>query len=173
MNPAEVRARLFTVAVTGTNGKTTTTSMVDAIVAASGEPSARVTTLGSWVAGQQLSDAADLDAFFRAAQAAVEAGVKTLALETTCKALRDGFAHRWPADVAVFTNLSRDHFDYHESPEHYLAAKAQLFATLPPKGVAVLNATTRPLRCSWTCCRRGYVALGFSRAGPTNEATTG
>jgi UDP-N-acetylmuramoyl-L-alanyl-D-glutamate--2,6-diaminopimelate ligase len=132
--------KLSTIAVTGTNGKTTTTSMVDAIVAASGEPSARVTTLGSWVAGQQLSDGVELDAFTQALDRAREVGVRTLALETTSKALAEGFAQRFPATVAVFTNLSRDHFDYHASAEDYLAAKAQLFMSLRAGGVAVLNA---------------------------------
>lgn len=131
---------LFTIAVTGTNGKTTTASMVDAIVAASGEPSARVTTLGSWVCGQQLSDSVDLEAFTRALERGAEVGVRTLALETTSKALAEGFAQRFPATVAIFTNLSRDHFDYHRSAEEYLAAKAQLFMTLSAGGTAVLNA---------------------------------
>jgi UDP-N-acetylmuramoyl-L-alanyl-D-glutamate--2,6-diaminopimelate ligase len=50
-----LRPRLRSVGITGTNGKTTTTSMVAAIVAAAGETSARATTLGTWVGDQQLS----------------------------------------------------------------------------------------------------------------------
>ncbi|MCA9598705.1 MAG: UDP-N-acetylmuramyl-tripeptide synthetase [Myxococcales bacterium] len=160
--------RLYTIAVTGTNGKTTTTSMVDAIVAQSGEPSARVTTLGSWVDGRQIASTTDLDAFFGAVAAALDAGVRTLALEVTSKALRDGFARHWPANVAVFTNLTRDHFDYHESPEHYLAAKAQLFTSLPADGVAVLNAKDAASVLLLDVLPPGVRVAGF-RVGPTNS----
>jgi UDP-N-acetylmuramoyl-L-alanyl-D-glutamate--2,6-diaminopimelate ligase len=129
-----------TVCVTGTNGKTTTTSMVEAIVAAAGEPSARITTLGSWVAGQLIAEDATSEAFSLTVRRAREVGVKTLAIETTSQALAEGFAAIWPADVGVFTNLSRDHLDYHGTPERYLAAKAQLFMHLREGGTAVLNA---------------------------------
>lgn len=128
------------VCVTGTNGKTTTTSMIEAIVAATGAPSARVTTLGAFVLGQRLSDGMTRAAFDEAAQAAAAAGVQILAIETTSKALGAGFARRHPPDVAVFTNLSRDHLDTHGTPERYLAAKAQLFLALGPAGTAVLDA---------------------------------
>ena len=137
---ARARERLVTVCVTGTNGKTTTTSMVDAIVAAAGEVPARITTLGSWVGGVQIADGVSMEDFLRAVERAVEAGTRTLAVETTSKSLASGFAWRWPARVAVFTNLPRDHLDYHKTPEEYLAAKAQLFLSLPDDGVAVLNA---------------------------------
>jgi UDP-N-acetylmuramoyl-L-alanyl-D-glutamate--2,6-diaminopimelate ligase len=129
-----------TACVTGTNGKTSTTSMIEAIVAASGEPTARVTTLGAWVNGIQVAEEATGEAFALAVRAAHRAGVRTLAIETTSQALAEGFAREWPADVGVFTNLSRDHLDYHGTPEHYLAAKAQLFMNLRPGGAAVLNA---------------------------------
>jgi UDP-N-acetylmuramoyl-L-alanyl-D-glutamate--2,6-diaminopimelate ligase len=141
--PVDHRAlhrKLRTVCVTGTNGKTTTTTMIEAIVAASGEPSARVTTLGAWVQGEQLSSETSAAAFDAAVTRAVEVGVRTLAVETTSQALADGFSRAWPAEVAVFTNLSRDHLDVHESLEAYLAAKAQLFMSLLPGGSAVLNA---------------------------------
>ena len=133
-------ARLRTVATTGTNGKTTTTSMVAAIVAAAGEPSARVTTVGAWVAGELIPAPTPMAEFLGAVERAVDAGVRTLALEVTSKALASGIARQWPPHVAVFTNLTRDHLDVHGSPEAYLAAKAQLFMALPPGGVAVMNA---------------------------------
>jgi UDP-N-acetylmuramoyl-L-alanyl-D-glutamate--2,6-diaminopimelate ligase len=137
---AAAHERLVTVATTGTNGKTTTTSMVAAIVAAAGEPSARVTTVGAWVGDEKVPAPTLLDEFLGAVERAVAAGVRTLALEVTSKALASGIARRWPPHVGVFTNLTRDHMDVHGSPEAYLAAKAQLFMALPPGGVAVLNA---------------------------------
>lgn len=135
-----LHSAFVTAGVTGTNGKTTTTSMIEAIVAASGEHHARVTTLGAWVDDEAVAEGPTLEAFARAIELGASAGIRTLALETTSRALAEGFAHRWPVKVAVFTNLSRDHLDYHGDPEHYLAAKAQLFMLLPADGAAVLNA---------------------------------
>lgn len=135
-----LHAAFATAAVTGTNGKTTTTSMIESIVAAAGEATARVTTLGAWVNGTAVAEGPTLEAFANAVELGAKAGIRTLALETTSRALAEGFAQRWPAKVAVFTNLSRDHLDYHGDPEHYLAAKAQLFMLLPADGCAVLNA---------------------------------
>jgi UDP-N-acetylmuramoyl-L-alanyl-D-glutamate--2,6-diaminopimelate ligase len=138
--PAGLHATFTTVAVTGTNGKTTTTGMIEAIVAASGAAHARITTLGAWVNDEQVAEGPTLEAFSIGIQRAHEAGVRTLALEVTSRALANGFAQLWPAHVAVFTNLSRDHIEYHGDPEHYLAAKAQLFMTLPASGTAIWNA---------------------------------
>jgi UDP-N-acetylmuramyl-tripeptide synthetase/UDP-N-acetylmuramoyl-tripeptide--D-alanyl-D-alanine ligase len=125
--------------VTGTNGKTTTTSLICEIVKAANETPARVTTLGSWVGDDLVSRELGGDEFLLTLERAKQRGVKTLAIETTSHALAQGFARTFPPKVAVFTNLSRDHLDYHGTPEHYLAAKAQLFMALPDDGVAILN----------------------------------
>lgn len=128
-----------TVCVTGTNGKTTTTSLVAAIVAASGETPCRVTTIGAWVGDAMTGLAPTGNAFLRTVDLAARRGVRTLAIETTSHALEEGFTRSWSPHVGVFTNLSRDHLDYHGTPERYLAAKAQLFMSLPEGGAAVLN----------------------------------
>jgi UDP-N-acetylmuramoyl-L-alanyl-D-glutamate--2,6-diaminopimelate ligase len=137
---ARAHAQLRTIATTGTNGKTTTTSMVASIVRAAGEHAARVTTVGAWVDDELMPAPTPMDEFATTVARAVVLGVRTLALEVTSKALAAGLARRWPPHVAVFTNLTRDHLDMHGSPEAYLAAKAQLFIALPPGGTAVLNA---------------------------------
>lgn len=138
---AAAHARLRTIATTGTNGKTTTTSMIASVVAVA-EPSARLTTLGGWVGEQHItaeSAGSAVQEFLATVEGAVAGGVKTLALEVTSLALSDGFARRWPPSVAVFTNLTRDHFDTHGTAEAYLAAKAQLFMALTAGQTAVLN----------------------------------
>lgn len=132
------RANLRTVAVTGTNGKTSTTSFLGAIIGQRG-PAATVTTLGAWVDGTRVAGKGTLE-FLGTVEGAVDAGVKILAVEMTSKALLGGLASRWPPEVAVFTNLTHDHLDLHQSAEAYLAAKAQLFLSLPKGGTAVLNA---------------------------------
>lgn len=155
-------AALQTAAVTGTNGKTTTVSMIDAIVAASGEVSARVCTLGSWVGDEAITaDTATLE-FLGAVERAVERGVRTIAVEVTSKALAAGLARRWRPHVSVFTNITRDHLDMHGSPEAYLASKAQLFMALPPGGVAVLNADDPASELIREVIRPGVIVRYFS-----------
>jgi UDP-N-acetylmuramoyl-L-alanyl-D-glutamate--2,6-diaminopimelate ligase len=131
---------LFTVGVTGTNGKTSTTAMVAALLAEIARPVARVTTVGSFLDDERLEVPAHYDGFLQTMRRCVEAGGRFAALELTSEALGLSFAKAWPCRVGVFTNLSLDHSDAHGSPEHYLASKAQLFMTLPPGGAAVLNA---------------------------------
>jgi UDP-N-acetylmuramoyl-L-alanyl-D-glutamate--2,6-diaminopimelate ligase len=137
---AAAYSTLKTIAVTGTNGKTTTVSMIAAIVAASGETEAKLTTLGSFIAGERFAAGGPATEFLHTVEAAGAAGVKTFALEVTSKALRSGWAQKWPAHIAVFTNLSRDHLDMHFSAEAYFAAKAQLFLCVADQGQCVLNA---------------------------------
>jgi UDP-N-acetylmuramoyl-L-alanyl-D-glutamate--2,6-diaminopimelate ligase len=150
--------------VTGTNGKTTTTSMIASIVEAAGEPWARITTLGAWVDGEQVAEEASVEAFGAAVRRALEAQVRTIAIEATSRALAEGFAHRWPAEVGVFTNLSRDHLDYHGTPERYLGAKAQLFLSLPPGGSAVLNAADEASALLEEVTPRHALRRGFAGA---------
>lgn len=137
---AAAHARLRTVGVTGTNGKTTTTSMIDAIVRDSGEVPARVTTLGAWVDRERIGGVDLVDEFLQTVERAIERGVMTIAVEMTSKALAGGLVRWWRPEVAVVTNVTRDHLDYHGTPAAYLAAKAQLVLGLAPGGVAVLNA---------------------------------
>jgi UDP-N-acetylmuramoyl-L-alanyl-D-glutamate--2,6-diaminopimelate ligase len=113
--------------------------MVAAIVAAAGEVSARVTTVGAWVGDELIPAPTPMEEFLGTTERAVERGCRTLALEVTSKALAAGIARQWPPDLAIFTNLTRDHLDMHGSPEAYLAAKAQLFMALRPGTCAVLN----------------------------------
>jgi UDP-N-acetylmuramoyl-L-alanyl-D-glutamate--2,6-diaminopimelate ligase len=134
------RRSMFTVAVTGTNGKTSTTHWLAAALAKADERAVLSSTLGEWI-GEEPWVGPDTHAdFLRMMQTALERGVKNAALEVTSQALARGYAEAWPVDVAIFTNLTHDHLDAHNSAEEYLAAKAQLFRYLPPKGGAVLNA---------------------------------
>lgn len=115
-------AELVTVGVTGTNGKTTTTWLLRAVLQSHGWPTVVVGTLGE---GRTTPESPDLQARFRRA---VEDGVRAVALEVTSHGLVqhrvDGYRH----DVAVFTNLSQDHLDYHKTMDAYFEAKALLFS---------------------------------------------
>jgi len=179
---AAAHGALRTAAVTGTNGKTTTTSMIAAVVAAAGEPDARLTTLGAWVCGDKIAAEHSREEFLACVEGAVARGVRTFACEVTSKALQTGLARRWPPDVAVFTNLTRDHLDMHGSFEAYLAAKAQLFMALPPGGVAVMNrddpssrlildVTPRHVKARTFSVKDGRADLAAARVTPSARGT--
>jgi UDP-N-acetylmuramoyl-L-alanyl-D-glutamate--2,6-diaminopimelate ligase len=114
-------AKLRTVGVTGTNGKTTTTYLLRRVLEAEGWATEVVGTLGG---ARTTPEAPDLQ---RQLALAVAAGRTAVALEVTSHGLVqhrvDGYQH----DVAVFTNLSQDHLDYHLTMERYFEAKASLF----------------------------------------------
>jgi len=131
---------LFTVGVTGTNGKTSTTAFVAATLSLLARPVARVTTVGSFLDDEALQVPPHYAGFLATMERCRAAGGRYAAIELTSEALALGFARAWPCRVGVFTNLSLDHSDVHPSMEHYLAAKAQLFIALAPGSTAVLNA---------------------------------
>src|SRR4051812_13682224 len=130
---------LFSVGVTGTNGKTSTTAMIAALLGELARPVARVTTVGAFLDEERQEVPAHYAGFLETLQRCLARGGRYAALEFTSEALALGFAKAWPCRVAAFTNLSLDHSDAHGSPEHYLASKAQLFMALAPGGTAVLN----------------------------------
>ncbi len=122
--------RLRMIAVTGTQGKTTTTRLAEASLSAAGVPSAVVGTVGTRVAGVELKtslttpEAPDLHALFAVM---AERGVVACAMEVSSHALVMGRVDGVVFDVACFTNLGRDHLDFHTDVEDYYAAKASLF----------------------------------------------
>ncbi|MFO0586995.1 MAG: UDP-N-acetylmuramyl-tripeptide synthetase [Polyangiaceae bacterium] len=139
--PPAWAASLPTIGVTGTNGKTTTTTFVAAALRAwTGAPVVRATTVGVWIDDDLLDLPPTYDGFLAAMRACLDRGGRTAAIELTSEALALGFAAAWPVRVGVFTNLSHDHLDSHVTLEHYLASKAQLFVHLPAGGAAILNA---------------------------------
>jgi len=122
--------RLATVGVTGTNGKTTVTHMVEAIVDAAGGTPGIVGTVGAHIAGDVVPlarttpEATDLHRLLRQM---VDRGVTVAALEVSSHALVFGRADAVVFDIAAFTNLSQDHLDFHGTMEQYYLAKAKLF----------------------------------------------
>lgn len=134
---------MFTVGVTGTNGKTSTAWMIAAALRAAACSVLRITTLGVSLDDEALPRGKRFDDFVATLGRAAAGGCRHAVIETTSLALANGYARSWRFDLGVFTNLSVDHFGTHGSWEHYLAAKAQLFMHLGPGRVAVLNAADR------------------------------
>ncbi len=132
---------LTTVATTGTNGKTSTTFLVAAMLRHTFGHCVRITTLGYDLDDEPQADLPrSLAGFHAVLQRGHARGFRYAAIEATSLALAGGYAKRWRFDHAAFTNLSPDHLKSHGSWEHYLAAKAQLFVHLGPGRTAVLNA---------------------------------
>jgi UDP-N-acetylmuramoyl-L-alanyl-D-glutamate--2,6-diaminopimelate ligase len=132
--------KMFTVGVTGTNGKTSTTHLVGAMMRAAGHGVLTESTVGYYLNEEKLEVVRSSRGYVGAMKRALDAGALYSASEVTSAALGRGFARIWRYDLGVFTNLTRDHVSEHGSWEHYLASKAQLFVHLGPGTTAVLNA---------------------------------
>jgi UDP-N-acetylmuramoyl-L-alanyl-D-glutamate--2,6-diaminopimelate ligase len=108
--------------ITGTNGKTSTAAIVASILRAGGK---NVEVMGTLANIRTTPEAIDLQAFL---YECVAKGVTHVVMEVSSHALDQHRVAGVMFDVAVFTNLSRDHLDYHKTDEAYFAAKARLFA---------------------------------------------
>lgn len=140
-NPAE---RLKLTGVTGTNGKTTTTFLIDAILRAAGMTTALVGTVEYRLAGEvrpavnTTPESLDLYRLFGELE---QAGGTHVTMEVSSHALALGRVYGITFHTAVFTNLTRDHLDFHHTMEDYFAAKRLLFAPggTPAPEWAVIN----------------------------------
>ena len=138
--PAE---KLTLIGVTGTSGKTTTTKMVEAMLDATGEPAGLIGTIEYRAGDERLSadrttpDAVVLQEWFAKM---VAAGVRRAVMEVSSHALALKRTHGVHFAAAVFTNLSREHFDFHKDFEDYFNAKRILFTQIDrSRKTAVVN----------------------------------
>src|SRR5277367_2942567 len=136
----EPARELRVVGVTGTNGKTTTAYLVQALLEATGMQCGLLGTVKSVVGGDErmvartTPEAIDLQADLRAM---LDGGDRACAIEVSSHALELGRADAIGFAAAVFTNLTQDHLDFHASMEDYFQAKRRLFETKPD--VSVVN----------------------------------
>ncbi|MCL6522564.1 MAG: UDP-N-acetylmuramoyl-L-alanyl-D-glutamate--2,6-diaminopimelate ligase [Firmicutes bacterium] len=141
--------RLRVAAVTGTNGKTTIAHLFAACAREAGQPAALVGTLGAWAGGRRLRgpglttpESADLQELLAAAEAA---GDRWVSLEASSHGLALGRLEGTPVDIAILSQIRRDHFDFHGDFDSYRRAKLRLFTEAgrrdgAPALGAVLNA---------------------------------
>ena len=160
-------AQLDLMGVTGTNGKTTTVVLARHVLAAL-EPMGSIGTLGAMdPAGESVPSEAgnlttpgpiDLQATLAAL---VQRGARGVAMEVSSHSLDQGRVDGLVFRAAIFTNLTRDHLDYHKTMDEYFRAKSKLLQFLAPDGLLVVNADDP----AWKKLRRDHRRVEFGEHG--------
>ncbi len=134
--------KLVMIGVTGTNGKTTTTMLIHSILTNAGVRAGLIGTIAYKIGDETLEaerttpEAVELHTFF---DKMITAGCKACVMEVSSHALALHRVYGIRFNIAVFTNLSRDHLDFHGTMENYFRAKKILFDSLDEKAVAITN----------------------------------
>jgi UDP-N-acetylmuramoyl-L-alanyl-D-glutamate--2,6-diaminopimelate ligase len=151
--------------VTGTNGKTTTTHLLAGIAAAAGERAGVVGTVGAGTAAaprlleHTTPEAPELQALLAQMRAD---GVRTVAMEVSSHALAQHRVDGTWFEAVCFTNLTRDHLDYHASLEDYFEAKARLFEPATAARAAVNVDDRRGVELARRCRERGLPVTTYA-----------
>jgi UDP-N-acetylmuramoyl-L-alanyl-D-glutamate--2,6-diaminopimelate ligase len=159
------------VAVTGTNGKTSTVHFINQLWKALDIKSAGLGTLGLSIQGGAYTGGSlttpDPVTLHAEMSDLAAVGVQHLAMEASSHGLDQHRLDGVKVQVAAFTNFSRDHLDYHKDMKSYLAAKKRLFADVLVKGgTAVLNADLPEYKALKTVCKKaGHKVLSYGHAG--------
>jgi UDP-N-acetylmuramoyl-L-alanyl-D-glutamate--2,6-diaminopimelate ligase len=157
------------VGVTGTNGKTTTVNILRHLLHEPNATAASIGTLGVLVGsraepleggeGLTTPGPVELQRLFREL---VRRGVRSVVMEVSSHSLHQRRVEGLSFAAAVFTNLTRDHLDYHQTMEAYFAAKAELVALVQPNGVMAVNADD----AVWMSLPRGPRVVTFGVREP-------
>ncbi len=151
---------LFTVAVTGTNGKTTSTHMIEHVLKSLGLATGVVGTIDHhlgekvWPTAMTTPDPVEFQGRLREF---LDFGAKAVALEASSHALDQRRLDAVDFDFAAFTNLTRDHLDYHQAMEAYFLAKYRLFGSLLVASSKAKKTALFHLDDSW--CAKAYESL--------------
>jgi UDP-N-acetylmuramoyl-L-alanyl-D-glutamate--2,6-diaminopimelate ligase len=175
---AELAARFYApypdtvVAVTGTNGKTSTVEMTRQIWRMSGHRSASIGTLGVTTSDDQVKTGLttpDIVTFLSNMAGLGRMGISHVAYEASSHGLDQHRCEGVPLAAAAFTNFSRDHLDYHATMESYFEAKMRLFEELlPPGGTSVIwTDDPKSEEVIDRSARRGHKVLTVGRSGDT------
>jgi UDP-N-acetylmuramoyl-L-alanyl-D-glutamate--2,6-diaminopimelate ligase len=175
---AEIASRFFgpypetVVAVTGTNGKTSTVEMTRQLWRMAGHRSASIGTLGVTTSDDQVKTGLttpDIVTFLSNMAGLKRMGISHVAYEASSHGLDQHRAEGVPLKAAAFTNFSRDHLDYHPSMDAYFEAKMRLFdELLPDDGTAVVwTDDAKSAEVIERVRRRGIALITVGRAGET------
>jgi len=175
---AELAAKFYApypdivVAVTGTNGKTSTVEMTRQIWRMTGHRSASIGTLGVTTSDDQVKTGLttpDIVTFLNNMAGLKRMGISHVAYEASSHGLDQHRAEGVPLAAAAFTNFSRDHLDYHETMDAYFEAKMPLFDELLPPGASAVIWTDDPKsgEVMARATARGHELLTVGRTGET------
>ena len=165
--------RIVLTGVTGTNGKTTSTSLINAMLQAAGKITALIGTIEYQLAGKILpavnTTPESLD-LFRMFAELEQLGGTHATLEASSHALDLGRIYAMNFHTAAYTNFTRDHLDYHQTMEAYFAAKQLLFKprSAPPPRFAVVNADDEQVRLLEFAPETEAVWYSMHRVPPAN-----
>lgn len=154
------------VGVTGTNGKTSTSYLINAILEAAGWVPGLISTVEYRLgkhnrpSTNSTPEAHQLQQMLREM---VGAGCRSAVMEVTSHGLALERVYKVRFEAAVFTNISRDHLDFHQSEEDYLATKAQLFNNLDSGAKAIVNADDLATKVVISKCDANIVSFGTSK----------
>lgn len=151
--------KLKLIGITGTNGKTTTAYLIESILKSAGH---KVGLIGT-VSETPLTTPESLDLQAILARMVGEK-ITHVVMEVSSHALALDRAYGCDFDIAIFTNLSHDHLDFHKTKEEYLAVKRKLFETLKPEGIAIVNVDDPASKVLMEVVKGEIVTYGISQA---------
>lgn len=138
----EPTKKIHAVGVTGTNGKTTITYLLEAVFNAAHQKSGVIGTIEHRYAGKKISaknTTPGIGDNYQLLGEMTAAGASYCFMEVSSHALDQGRVNGIPFKAGIFTNLTGDHLDYHKNMEEYFLAKARLFSSLNPESAAIIN----------------------------------
>ena len=155
--------------MTGTNGKTSSTQWIAQLLTRAGRRCAVIGTIGIGFVDEPLSESSlttpDPVSLQREVRALLDAGAQAIAMEVSSIGLEQGRLNGMKIDIALFTNLTRDHLDYHGTMQQYEAAKSLLF-DWPTLSHAVINLDDEAgRRLIPRLAERGVDVIGYSITG--------
>ncbi len=160
--------KLTVVGITGTNGKTTTSLLIKSIFKASRIPCGLIGTIEYRTGARGMPAARTTPGTLelnRLLNRMLRNGLKAAVMEVSSHALDQKRAGNIYFDTAVFTNLTREHLDYHGTAERYLASKARIFDNLKKGGAAVLNADEKfSALCAKKIKNHRIIRYGFNKS---------
>ena len=169
----QANGNLHVIAVTGTNGKSTTGHLIRNVLREAGHSTALLGTIEYDLVGRQLDAPWTTPPPIQLAQFLVEAhrhGARYAVMEVSSHALDQHRTDGVVFEAAVFTNLSGDHLDYHENSDNYFRAKKRLFDNLPTVSHAVINADDVRSREIVSDCDARVVRFGIEQPADVRAA---
>ncbi|MBI4418438.1 MAG: UDP-N-acetylmuramoyl-L-alanyl-D-glutamate--2,6-diaminopimelate ligase [Ignavibacteriales bacterium] len=168
--------KLTVIGVTGTNGKTTTTHLIKSMFEAAGQKTGLIGTIHHQIDDQSIPashttpESLELNKLLADM---VASGCSAVSMEVSSHALHQSRVHGIHFSVAVFTNLSQDHLDYHKTMQEYFEAKKTLFETLDPSACTVTNRDDDWGRKIFAAARTRTLSYGFDAEADVRVLSAG